>query len=71
LIHMAEHDPVIIFLAQWSLLLPNALLLTMESTILLPLWAAGNYVPLLFSRSAVEQAAEEILDLTPTGTVDR
>jgi penicillin amidase len=38
---------------------------------LLPLWAAGNYVPLLFSRSAVEQAAEEILDLTPTGTVDR
>ena len=38
---------------------------------LLPLWAAGNYVPLLFSRSAVEQAAEEILDLTPTRNVDR
>lgn len=36
-----------------------------------PLWAAGHYVPLLFSRSAVEQAAEEILDLTPAGTVDR
>jgi penicillin amidase len=34
---------------------------------LLPLWASGRYVPLLFSRSAVEQAAEEIIDLTPAG----
>ena len=38
---------------------------------LLPLWAAGNYVPLLFSRSAVEQAAEEILDLMPARQLGR
>jgi penicillin amidase len=32
---------------------------------LLPLWAAGHYVPLLFSRAAVERAAETVLELTP------
>jgi penicillin amidase len=32
---------------------------------LLPLWAEGKYVPLLFSREAVEKAAEAILNLTP------
>ncbi len=32
---------------------------------LFPLWAAGDYVPLLFSRAAVEGAAETVLTLTP------
>ncbi len=32
---------------------------------LFPLWAAGDYVPLLFSRTAVEGAAETVLTLTP------
>jgi penicillin amidase len=32
---------------------------------LLPLWAQGKYVPLLFSREAVEKAAEVVLSLTP------
>ena len=32
---------------------------------LFPLWAGGNYVPLLFSRAAVEGAAETVLTLTP------
>jgi penicillin amidase len=32
---------------------------------LFPLWAAGRYVPMLFSRSAVEAAAETVLILTP------
>jgi penicillin amidase len=32
---------------------------------LAPLWAAGEYVPLLFSRGAVERAASEVIALTP------
>jgi penicillin amidase len=32
---------------------------------LLSPWAAGHYVPLLFSRAAVEAAAEQVLDLMP------
>ena len=32
---------------------------------LFPLWAAGDYVPLLFSRAAVEREAETVLILTP------
>jgi penicillin amidase len=32
---------------------------------MLPLWASGKYVPLLFSHSAVERAAETVLDLVP------
>jgi penicillin amidase len=32
---------------------------------LFPLWAAGDYVPLLFSRAAVEREAETVLALTP------
>ncbi len=32
---------------------------------LFPLWAAGRYVPMLFSRPAVEAAAESVLILTP------
>jgi penicillin amidase len=32
---------------------------------LFPLWAAGDYVPLLFSRAAVEREAETVLTLTP------
>lgn len=32
---------------------------------LFPLWAAGSYVPLLFSRAAVEREAESVLILTP------
>jgi len=32
---------------------------------MLPLWAAGQYVPLLFSRPAVERAAETVLELMP------
>ena len=38
---------------------------------LLPLWAAGNYVPLLFTRSAVDRAAEVIFDLMPARHVGR
>jgi penicillin amidase len=32
---------------------------------LFPLWAAGDYVPLLFTRAAVEREAETVIDLTP------
>jgi penicillin amidase len=32
---------------------------------LFPRWAAGDYVPLLFSRAAVDAAAETVLTLTP------
>ncbi len=32
---------------------------------LLPLWAAGQYVPLLYSKAAVERAAETVIELTP------
>ena len=32
---------------------------------LFPLWAAGDYAPLLFSRAAVERATETIIELTP------
>jgi len=33
---------------------------------LFPLWAAGDYVPLLFSRAAVEHEAETVITLTPS-----
>jgi penicillin amidase len=36
---------------------------------LFPLWAAGDYVPLLFSRAAVEREAETVLTLTPLPSV--
>ncbi|WP_425304980.1 penicillin acylase family protein [Bradyrhizobium erythrophlei] len=32
---------------------------------LAPLWATGQYVPLLYSRAAVEAAAAEVISLTP------
>jgi penicillin amidase len=32
---------------------------------LAPLWATGQYVPLLYTRSAVEAAAGEVITLTP------
>jgi penicillin amidase len=32
---------------------------------LFPLWAAGRYVPMLFSRAAVEAAADRVIELTP------
>src|SRR5215203_6338446 len=32
---------------------------------LAPLWASGTYVPLLYSRGAVERAASEVIDLKP------
>ena len=32
---------------------------------LFPLWAAGAYVPLRFSRAAVEADAETVMSLTP------
>ncbi len=32
---------------------------------LFPLWAAGRYVPMLFSRAAVDAAAETVITLTP------
>jgi penicillin amidase len=32
---------------------------------LFPLWASGRYVPLLFSRAAVEAAAERVITVTP------
>jgi acyl-homoserine lactone acylase PvdQ len=34
---------------------------------LFPLWAAGEYVPLLFSRAAVEREAETVVTLVPEG----
>ena len=32
---------------------------------LFPLWAKGEYVPMLWSRGAVEAAAEQVIELTP------
>jgi len=32
---------------------------------LFPLWAAGAYAPLLYSRAAVDQHAERVIDVTP------
>jgi penicillin G amidase len=32
---------------------------------LFPLWAAGSYVPLDFSKAAVERDAETVVTLTP------
>jgi penicillin amidase len=32
---------------------------------LFPKWAAGEYIPLLYSRSAIEQATETVYKLTP------
>src|SRR5919202_1054502 len=32
---------------------------------LAPLWASGDYVPLLYSRAAVERAASDLIQLTP------
>jgi penicillin amidase len=32
---------------------------------LFPLWARGDYVPMLFSKKAVEGATERVIDLTP------
>ena len=32
---------------------------------LAPIWAAGGYVPMLFSRAAVDAAAETVLVLSP------
>jgi penicillin G amidase len=34
---------------------------------LFPLWAQGSYVPLRFSRAAVDRDAEELIHLTPAG----
>jgi penicillin amidase len=34
---------------------------------LAPLWAGGEYIPLLYSRAAVEHAASELFRLTPLG----
>lgn len=34
---------------------------------LAPAWAAGEYVPLLYSRAAVDAAAEHVITLTPAG----
>jgi penicillin amidase len=34
---------------------------------LAPLWAGGDYVPLLYSRAAVERAASEVFRLMPAG----
>jgi len=36
---------------------------------LFPLWAAGDYVPLLYSRAAVEREAETVLTVLPALTV--
>ena len=33
---------------------------------LAPLWAAGDYVPLAYSREAVERAARAVIKLVPT-----
>ena len=38
---------------------------------LFPLWAAGDYVPLLYSRAAVEREAETVLTLTPLPNASR
>jgi penicillin amidase len=35
---------------------------------LFALWAAGDYVPLLFNRAAVEREAESVITLTPNTT---
>jgi penicillin amidase len=32
---------------------------------LLPLWARGSYVPLLYTRTAIEAAAGEVLSIRP------
>ena len=32
---------------------------------LAPVWAAGDYVPLLYSRAVVERAARSVIKLTP------
>ena len=32
---------------------------------LAPLWAKGEYLPLLYSRKAVDEAAETVIKLTP------
>ena len=32
---------------------------------LFPLWAQGSYVPLRFSRTAVDRDAEDVIHLTP------
>ena len=32
---------------------------------LAPLWASGDYVPLVYSREVVERMAREVLRLTP------
>ncbi len=32
---------------------------------LAPLWAKGEYLPLLYSRAAVDEAAETVIKLTP------
>ena len=34
---------------------------------LFPIWARGGYVPMLFSRPAVEAAAERVIEVTPGG----
>jgi len=38
---------------------------------LFPLWAAGDYVPLFFSRAAVERAAETVLTVLPAAKGSR
>jgi penicillin amidase len=35
---------------------------------LFPLWAQGKYVPMLYSRGAVEKAARQAIDLRPAGS---
>jgi penicillin amidase len=32
---------------------------------LFPLWAGGGYVPMLFSKGAVEAAAERVIEVAP------
>jgi penicillin amidase len=34
---------------------------------LAPLWARGEYVPMLWSRAAIAEAAEHVIELTPGG----
>jgi penicillin amidase len=34
---------------------------------LFPLWAKGEYAPLLFSREAIERNADRVIVLTPGG----
>jgi penicillin amidase len=38
---------------------------------LFPLWAAGDYVPLLYSRAAVEREAETVLTVLPAAKASR